>query len=143
MTEVNTNIIIIKYFPIQDCIVTHHLYLQVHHFLVQRCLRPLNLLNPLEGNKQQNMSQHSTDYWIYIQLLLDGYHVWNHDIVSKPTFSANDKTVLAWMMATCSSFLKFYTEGKKNAWINIVYVLIIMILMLNEKMDYPVVSQDV
>lgn len=36
-------------------VVSHHLYLQVHHLLVQCCLCPLNLLNPLENNTQQNM----------------------------------------------------------------------------------------
>lgn len=30
------------------------------------------------------------------------------------TFSAKDKTVLAWMMATCSSFRKFCPERKKK-----------------------------
>ena len=32
-------------------VVAHHFYLQVHHFLVQCCLRPLDLLNPLKGEK--------------------------------------------------------------------------------------------
>ena len=41
--------------------VAHHLYFEVHHLLVKRCLCPFNLLNPLEGNKQQNMSQCSTN----------------------------------------------------------------------------------
>lgn len=35
---------------------THHLNLEVHHLLVQRRLSALNLLDPLGGDQQQNMS---------------------------------------------------------------------------------------
>ena len=34
--------------------LTCHLYLQVHHFLVQRRFCALDLLDPLEGDKQQD-----------------------------------------------------------------------------------------
>lgn len=45
----------------------------------------------------------------------------NCDVIASLTFSASDKTVLAWIMATCSSFLKFWGNGKQN--INKVHVL--------------------
>lgn len=85
---------------------THHLDLKVHHLLVQRCLRPLNLLNPLEGDKQQSMS---------LPPVCGCLHpIMHYSVPSILTFSASDKTVLAWMMATCSSFLKFYRRGKNK-----------------------------
>lgn len=37
-------------------VVAHHLYLQVHHLLVQSCLCPLDLLDPLEGAKETHKS---------------------------------------------------------------------------------------
>lgn len=42
--------------PFLGILVSHHLYLKVHHLLVQRSFCSLYLLDPLEGDKQQNMA---------------------------------------------------------------------------------------
>lgn len=42
--------------PFSGIFVSHHLYLKVHHLLVQRRFCSLYLLDPLEGDKQQNMA---------------------------------------------------------------------------------------
>lgn len=43
--------------PFFGILVAHHLYLKIHHLLVQRRFCSLYLLNPLEGDRQQNMDQ--------------------------------------------------------------------------------------
>ncbi len=71
---------------------------------------------------QQTATYESARHKLFWVLTLSCYQR-THDLISKLTFSASDKTVLAWMMATCSSFLKFYTKRKKKTWINNVPVL--------------------
>lgn len=57
------------------------------------------------------------------------------------TFSAKDKTVLAWMMATCSSFRKFCPEKKKER--NESIICPFLAFSFEFCVDYPIVSQDI
>lgn len=57
------------------------------------------------------------------------------------TFSAKDKTVLAWMIATCSSFRKFCPERKKERIHSIICPF--LACSFDFCVDYPIVSQDI
>lgn len=70
-----------------------------------------------------------------------------YSVLSILTFSASDKTVLAWMMATCSSFLKFYRrcKNKQTLYYNSAFFKKKKVICIawGVKIHYPIISQDI